>query len=220
MIKFKLLKVIVFIFITITFILMVNNWNDETMSNTKKIPSIIEKEAKIALSHYPELENVPIDFVIKKSLKKSFMKAQPRFSSFFKTRNNRAYIIYMSDTFKLDGLSLRLNDIPKEVLIGWLGHELGHVMDYRSRSAFGMIIFGIRYITSSGFTREAERSADTYAVSNGMVDYILKTKSFILDNANLSEKYKNHIKRNYLSPDQILLIAKEQDSLQLLKANQ
>ncbi len=49
-----------------------------------------------------------------------------------------------------------------------------------------------------------ERTADTYAIQHGMGDYILKTKNFILDNANLSEKYKQRIRKLYISPEEVM----------------
>ena len=35
------------------------------------IPDVIESEARIALSHYPELANTPIEFKFKKHIKKT-----------------------------------------------------------------------------------------------------------------------------------------------------
>ena len=63
------------------------------------------------------------------------------------------------------------------------------------------------------FLKKAERAADSFAVSRGMSNYILKTKRFILDNANIDNAYKERIKQYYLSPDEIMEMAKEQDSL-------
>ena len=79
-------------------------------------------------------------------------------------------------------------------------------MDYINRSAFGLIIFGMRYVTSENYIMEAERVADTYAVEHGMGDYILKTKNFILNHTALSESYKNRIRRLYLSPEEIVVL--------------
>ena len=49
------------------------------------IPEVITQEAKIALSHYPELTDVAIEFKFKKNIKKSTMQAQPSFWSVFKS---------------------------------------------------------------------------------------------------------------------------------------
>ena len=82
-------------------------------------------------------------------------------------------------------------------------------MDYSDRRGFNMVLFGMRYLLSSNYIREAERAADTYAVNRGMGEYILATKDFILSHANLSEVYKARIKRLYLSPEEILELVEE-----------
>ena len=175
----------------------------------KEIPKELTEEARIALSYYPILKDTPITFKFKKNIKKSTMQAQPTWKSFFKSRKKREYIILISRRVKIDRESFKITDIPSDVLIGWLGHELGHVMDYRDRSGFGMLLFGLKYLYSSGHIQEVERAADTYAVAHGMGSYILKTKDFILNHAHISEAYKTRIRRLYLSPEEIMHLIEE-----------
>ena len=172
----------------------------------KIIPAQIEKEAKKALSYYPELKDIEIEFRYKDEIKKSFMQAQPKFSNLFKGKNSRSYYVFMSRKLSLEGDEFSMDEVPSDVIIGWLGHELGHIMDYREKSAVGLMIFGMRYVTSSRYIKEAERAADTYAVNHGMGEYILKTKNFILNNSDLSEAYKKRIARLYLSPEEIVVL--------------
>ena len=107
-----------------------------------------------------------------------------------------------------------MNHIPQNVLIGWLGHELGHVMDYHNRSGLNLIRFGMGYLFSESFVRKAEQRADRYAVRHGMKDYILETKNYILNHVGLSEKYKEKIKRLYVSPEQLLEFVNEEKASQ------
>jgi len=181
------------------------------------IPESIKKEILTALSYYPELENTRINFEFKKKIKKSTMQAQPSFGSFFRKKEKRSYNIYMSETVNISGETLYTKNMPSNVLIGWIGHELGHVMDYRNRSNFNLIWFGIKYILSDSHIVEAERSADTFAVQSGMETYILKTKEFILNQANIDKKYIARIKRYYLSPEEIMELVNQRD-LELLKS--
>ena len=190
--------------------------NSKKMTH-KIIPKIIKEEALIALSHYPDLKDTAIEFVIKPSLKTSFMKAQPVFKTILNPSKNRCYKIFISEHFVVENKKVSLDEIPKNVLIGWLGHELGHIMDYKNRSGVDLIAFGIRYLFSQKHIREAERVADSYAVSNGMGDYILATKNYILNHADFSDAYKNRIKRLYVSPDEILELIEETDSINNLK---
>ena len=180
------------------------------MYTHKVIPKIILPEVEKALSFYPELKDVPIEFKFKKSIKKSTMQAQPVFKSFFVSREHRAYIILISEKFHIEDEEYKITDMEEDVLIGWIGHELGHVIDYKDRSAFGMLIFGLKYLFSPMHIREVERAADTFAVQRGMHEYILATKDFILNNTQISPKYKERIKRLYMSPEEIMELVNKQ----------
>ncbi|HET8803005.1 MAG TPA: hypothetical protein VFM72_00395 [Aequorivita sp.] len=172
--------------------------------DNKIIPESIEKEVIEALTFYPELYDTSIEFKFKDNIKKSTMQAQPRFASFFRARENREYIILISRKIQIEGEEFTMKDIPSDVKVGWIGHELGHVMDYRERTNIGMLIFGLKYLFSPLHIKEVERAADTYAIQHGMGDYILMTKNFILDNAHLSEKYKERIRNLYISPEEVM----------------
>ncbi|WGK63865.1 hypothetical protein [Croceiramulus getboli] len=177
----------------------------------KTIPKVIEEEALKALSYFPQLKHTPITFQFKDQIKKSTMQAQPTWASFFKSRKNRRYIILMSRKVQIEEESFTLTDIPSDVLIGWLGHELGHVMDYRHRSSWSMLVFGLKYLYSHAHIQEVERAADTFAVAHGMGAYILKTKDFILNHAKISEQYKNRMRKLYLSPEEIMHLINEHE---------
>jgi len=182
---------------------------DSLHYTNKTIPKTISDEALKALSFYPELKDTQIEIRFKDNIKKSFMQAQPGFSSLFKKKSKRKYYILIGKNFVIDGEEIEVTDIPSDVLVGWIGHELGHIIDYKNRSGFNLITFGMSYITSKKFLMNAERAADTYAVNHGMADYILATKDFILSHAGLSEEYRERIKRLYLSPEEILEIVEE-----------
>jgi len=182
----------------------------DTFKVTNKIiPKSIAEEVAVALSHYPELKDTPIEFRFKEKIKKSFMQAQPKFTGLFKNKKNRSYFVMISESFHIENESFSISEVPSDVLIGWIGHELGHIMDYQERSGFNLIQFGIGYLTSNKFIKEAERAADTFAVSHGMGDYIIATKDFILNHAQLSKVYKDRIRKLYLSPEEILLLVEE-----------
>ncbi|MEO9894425.1 hypothetical protein [Aurantibacter sp.] len=180
-----------------------------TITAQHEIPESINEETNIALSYYPELEQTAIQFKFKKKIKKSTMQAQPLFKTLFSKK--RYYVILISEKFTIGDTSYLTKDIPKDILIGWIGHELGHIMDYQNKSAFGLIWFGIKYVFSKNHIKTAERAADTYAVNSGMENYILKTKNFILKQAGIPEKYRNRIKTLYLSPEEIMQLIEERD---------
>ncbi|MFD1095434.1 hypothetical protein [Salegentibacter chungangensis] len=185
---------------------------DSLELTNKIVPDEIWREAYIALSHYPELKNTPIEFKFKNNIKKSFMQAQPKVSGLLKNKKKRGYFIMISEEIQIEDEVFDVADVPSEVLIGWIGHELGHIMDYRERSATNMIWFGVKYLTSKNYIQEAERAADTYAVNHGLGSYIIATKDFILNHAHLSDSYKSRIKRLYLSQEEIMALVDKLDA--------
>ena len=172
--------------------------------NNKQVPASIEKNVLKALSFYPELKNTHISFVFHKNLKTSVMQAQPVFTTLLRKRKNRRYRIKISEHFKLIHSDMPILEIPDNVMVGWIGHELGHILDYESMSNAGMVSFGYRYYFSPTYVKHAEMIADSLAVERGMGNYIVATKRFILDHAELPQAYKDKISRLYLSPDVIV----------------
>ncbi|APQ19351.1 hypothetical protein A9200_08755 [Maribacter hydrothermalis] len=175
------------------------------------IPESIKDEIKIALTYYPNLQNNPIEFKFRKNIKKSTMLAQPDFWSLFKSKKKRKYKVLISEKIVIAGNAFATKDIPKDVMIGWIGHELGHIVDYKNRSSLNLIWFGIKYTFSDSYIKEAERAADTHAVNHGMESYILATKNFILNNADINESYKLRIRKYYLSPEEIMVLINERN---------
>ena len=174
-------------------------------------PESIIDQVEIALSHFPELADISIEFKFKNKIRKSTMQAQPEFWSFFCNKSNRKYKVLISTSFKIGDSIYYTKNIPSDVLIGWFGHELGHIRDYQERSGLNLIAFGLGYLFSEKAMRRAERSADSFAIIHGMETYILATKNFILNEAHFPEIYKRRIKRFYLSPEEIMILVKERD---------
>ncbi|AOW19305.1 hypothetical protein [Urechidicola croceus] len=181
--------------------------------NIHNYPQIIENEVITALSFYPELKNTQITFKFRKNIKKSTMLSQPTIKSFFRPKKYRSYQILISEKFKISDNKFLTKDLPSNVLIGWIGHELGHIIDYKNRSHLNLISFGIQYLFSDHYIKHAERRADTHAVRNGMRSYILDTKNFIINHADIPQYYKDHIEKYYLSPEEIMEIVEHPEEI-------
>lgn len=179
--------------------------NDSLALGTNKcIPKVLEKPILKALSFFPDLKDTHINFVFKQHINGSVMQAQPLPVSIFKNRENRQYQINISSMLKLVHSATPIHQLPENILVGWIGHELGHIMDYEQRSKWGLVKFGIAYLFSKRQRQLNETMADTYAVNHGLAPYIIETKRFILNNAELPKAYKEKIARLYLSPDDIV----------------
>src|SRR3546814_3737799 len=116
---------------------------------------------------------------------------------------NREFKVLINPAFKLNYGIESINRIPDSVMIGWLGHELGHIMDYEHKNVWEIIGMGISYSLSRNYIRKAERIADAYAVDRGMGAYLVAKKWFILDHTELPQAYRDQIEALYQSPEHI-----------------
>lgn len=177
----------------------------EMYAKNKTIPDPIREVTLEALSYFPDLLDIRIDFEFKKKIGGSVMQAQPRVGSLvFRGKENRAYRIKISRYLELEDENILIEELPHDVLLGWIGHELGHIQDYMDRSAVNLMGFGVKYYCSRQFVTEAEITADSYAVSHGLGEKIIATKNFVLNHDKLPEDYKNKIRALYMSPGEIL----------------
>lgn len=177
----------------------------ERFSANKTIPQEIRQVALEALSYFPDLIPTKIDFQFKNAIHGSVMQAQPKISSLlFQNKQNRAYRIKISRHLVLQDEALPIESLPRDVLLGWIGHELGHIKDYLDRSAVNLLGFGVKYYLSNTFLSEAEIAADSYAVAYGLGEKIIATKNFVLNHEKIPLDYKKKIETLYLSPGEIL----------------
>lgn len=171
-------------------------------------PKSIVNEAEKSMEGFPDLHKIPVEFKVKNNLNGSIMMAQPNFRDILKKRRHRKYLVLVSESFTIGTKTFSTLKLPSEIKIGWFAHELGHIQDYQSLSSLGLLRFGLLYLTSKKFMKSAELRADTFATQAGYGDYLIATKNFILNHAELPETYKAKIRRYYPSPDQILEIDK------------
>ncbi|PHK99996.1 hypothetical protein CGL56_02835 [Neolewinella marina] len=163
------------------------------------------------LAAYPELHSRPI-YLRKVSMRYSTMRAQPVINWQFFRRALRHYRVDFSNHTEVT-VHVKVRELPKEVVVGWFAHELGHIVDYLNRPWRGMIAFGLGYAFWSRYMREAERRADTIAVDHGFGSEIQATKRYLINHATLPRHYKKRLRKYYLSADEIdaLIAAYEEE---------
>lgn len=174
----------------------------ESFTKNKFIPGEMREVIIAALVSYPELADTRIDFIYKDEIRKSVMQAQPKVSTLFRGKKNRTYVVKISRFLELNDKNLDISTLPFEVLVGWIAHELGHIMDYKNRSGLAMMGFGAKYWLSENFLKKAERRADMFALKHGLGDKIIKTKNFVLNHEEIPAWYKQRMKRLYMSPQE------------------
>lgn len=181
----------------------------ESYAENKVIPDKMQDVILTALSFYPDLMDTRIEFRFKDNIRKSVMQAQPKLSTIFSKKSSRKYIVKISRYLKLNQEKIDITTLPFEVLVGWIGHELGHIMDYKDRSAFSLIGFGVSYVLSEKFIQVAEKTADLYALEHGLGNNIVETKNFVLNHADIPAEYKERVRQLYMSPEEFILLSGE-----------
>jgi len=132
--------------------------------HNKLFISDIEKAAIVALSYFPDLKYVSIEFKIRKI--KTTMAARPNFSSIFRSKKNRSYLISINKSD--DGMGLVfLKTLPFDAQVGVIAHELCHVQEYTHLSFLGITEFGFSYLTLNG-RRKTENRTDEAVIECGL----------------------------------------------------
>ncbi len=130
----------------------------------KNLPPGFELQALLALSHYPELEDVRINFIVADvSIPLS---SRPRWSDMLRSAQNRTYQVII-DT-NLDGPRdvLLLKNQPFNAQVGIIGHELAHTVYYLKRSFFGIV--GDAFCQLSDCRIRFERATDRRLIDYGL----------------------------------------------------
>ncbi|MFT5513179.1 MAG: hypothetical protein ACI8SE_001580 [Bacteroidia bacterium] len=175
------------------------------MRNGNKVyPGKLKAEVENALSDYPDLADVEIEFRWGVFTQHSFMLAQPKVITLLRHKSKREYLIIMRKKIFLKNKRVPNGRIPSEVLVGWLGHELGHIVDYIDRSSLNLAWFGILYYFSKPFLRKAEITADYNAVKHGLVKELLVSKEFGRNPMFFPWKYINKLNTLYPSIETVL----------------
>ncbi len=156
----------------------------------------------------------PFEVVLKqRPVKSSTMQAQPIIDLSNVFSPGKRYQVKLAVYLK-DSQNLKVADLPDDVLAGWFAHELGHVVDYLPYSNLEMVAYGLKYLYWPKFKKQSEHTADHIAIANGFHEEIIATKRFILEHDLLKERYKEIIRKYYLSVEEVKLCMSGQIRLQ------
>ena len=169
----------------------------------KIYPNELRSEREKALSYYPDLVETHIKFRWGRFARRSFMLAQPIVSTMFGHKENRHYQIVMKKRFFIKNKQFPNGKLPSDVIVGWLGHELGHILDYRDRSTWNLMWFGILYYFSDSFIKKAEITADKNAAEHGLIKELTMAMEFSNNRAYFPMSYIQKLKHLYPSLKQI-----------------
>lgn len=170
--------------------------------SNKKI-SIKDKKLKlafyVALRHYPELKHVPMKIDLKKI--SATMMAQPTLGFLFHRKEKRSYQIFVNSTQANNGMYYK--DLTFNSQVGWIGHELAHILDYSHKNNSQLLAFITRYVSSKRELKKTECEADKTAIRHGLGKQLLEGVNYFYHNNRVSKAYREKKKSYYLSPEQI-----------------
>jgi hypothetical protein len=131
----------------------------------KILPEAYTLQILLALSHFPELANVRIKYVVKATY--TPLSTKPDFWSMFKRKSRRGYIITLSNK-TIDTLwPLLYQNLEFEPQVGIMGHELSHVADFRSKNALQSLRNAIGHLFPR-FIDKMEYHTDSICISHGL----------------------------------------------------
>ncbi|HEY7161775.1 MAG TPA: hypothetical protein VH815_10975, partial [Acidobacteriota bacterium] len=169
-------------------------------SNNKIIPAEIEVECLAALSFYPELRNTDIEFRFGNL--DFTMVSRPKLKSILKGRERRQYIIIIQKP-GLSRNNLDWKELTFNAMVGWIGHELGHVLHYSHKSSGGVLLVGIKY-AFPGYRRKMERFTDQLAIQHNLGYALYEGVDYTINSSHATAHYKNSQEKFYLHPEEIL----------------
>ncbi len=176
-------------------------------SKNKTVIKEYELATYIALSYYPELSATRISF--KKAKIKTTLNARPSLGSLlFRSRKDRNYVIRINNTVK-DSI-IDFKNIPFNAKVGLLGHEFGHISDYKDKTIFQVMKRLFAY-SSKKSKAKFEKEIDLITIKKGLGWQLHAWANYVLNESNASTKYKVFKKEIYLTPEQIksLLVTKK-----------
>ena len=132
--------------------------------NNKELPEGYELQALLALSHYPELRDIKIKFVLNDV--NAAISSRPYWASLLRSAKKRTYLIVIDTEREGPRPALILKNQPFNAQVGILGHELAHTVYYLNRSFFG--IAGDAFCQLTNCRVDFERETDERLIDYGL----------------------------------------------------
>jgi len=155
----------------------------------------------VALSHFPELHQKKISLKLKSI--KSTMQAQPSPNFIVKRKIKRGYSIFVNNNPEITGLNYE--ELSFNGLVGWIGHEFAHLIDYSSMNNRELLSFITSYVFNNRTMRRTERNADRETIKRGLGIQLLDGVAFFEKNKKVSKRYRKRKQKNYLSEEEIIV---------------
>ncbi len=176
----------------------------EKHGRNKKLAGGFELQCLLALAHYPELAEVPIEFQVKPAFLP--LASRPAPPSVLFPWVKRKYLVIISSESADFFEKILLKNTPFNEQIGIIGHELAHTLYYLDKTALQLAKIAYRYEYDETFHTAFERDTDKRAVAHGL-GYQMYDFAFFVRKAfgDSQEEIAAEEGDTYLSPKEIAM---------------
>lgn len=136
----------------------------QEFGSNKILPKGFEKQTLLALSYFPELKDIHIEFRLTNDL--TPLASRPTIWSTFQKPSKRHYIISISTKSKGILDSILLGNLNYNAQVGVLAHELSHVADYHTKNIWQFIRLGFG-LFSTKYMDAFEYNTDQLCINHG-----------------------------------------------------
>ncbi|MDD2636632.1 MAG: hypothetical protein PHW82_14155 [Bacteroidales bacterium] len=161
-----------------------------------------KKLCLLAINNYNNIDSTKIIF--KKTNIPCQGQAQPILKTILKKPEKRTYIVKVQDCNPKNPLCFSL--LPDSAKIGLIGHELAHIVDYKTKNFLQISATGIKYILSKTYKTQLEYQTDSITIMHNMGAEKLVFYKFITTSDLSDEKYLKNIRRYYMNSKDIIRI--------------
>jgi len=165
----------------------------------KEIPQEYRLAVLVSLSFYPELIQTPITFKYRNI--STSMNSRPQLLSMMSLDPQKRKYVVRINKFHQNGF-INLNKVPFNALVGLIGHELSHIVDYESKADIEIVLRALSYLNIRTKTI-FEKSIDKKTIQHGLGWCLFDWATYVLNQSGASIDYKAFKKRVYLEPIEI-----------------
>lgn len=162
----------------------------------KNVPDHLEMAFATICRLFPELKND--DIRLRFQSISMTMQARPNIWTLF--GGKREYFVFINTERSRNGLLLE--DIPYNAQLGIIAHELCHILDYHFKTNWEIMKTGLWYLKKRN-QEDYEKAIDYLVVKKGLGHQLRDWSYFVLNESNLTEKYKRTKETYYLRPEDI-----------------
>jgi len=155
-------------------------------SSCEKYPDLLS-DIRLTLSYYPELKATKIKVYY--SAIKQTMNCRPCFRNLFVKKEKRTYrIIINNNTGKEKGLPIA--DLPDDIRIGFIAHEVAHILTYDQMNNLQTLKFALKYVFSKKFIYNVERHVDYVAIEHHLARQLYAGTAYCRSCSDLTPEYR------------------------------